>query len=141
MALDAQRLAEAYVDFCLGDSAPLVALMGNDFHDHVSGRGPEMWTVVAGWSEASLAERAVDLHGVGVTPDGRVMVWITMHGTHVGSAFPWMRGRPASGRRVSSGQLHVFRVDGDKIVEHWAVRDDLRMLEAIDGRDEPSPSV
>ena len=80
----------------------------------------------------SFDERTVGLEGVGVTDDGRIMVWMTMHGRHIGSAFPWMRGRPASGHRIAFAQLHVFRVEGGLIVEHWAVRDDLRVLEAID---------
>jgi hypothetical protein len=28
--------------------------------------------------------------------------------------------------------VHVFRRAGGRITEHWAVRDDLRVLEAID---------
>lgn len=43
-----------------------------------------------------------------------------------------MRGRPASGRTVSLRQVHVYRVTATQAVEHWAVRDDLRVLEAID---------
>ena len=31
-----------------------------------------------------------------------------------------------------SQQVHIFRLTGDTIVEHRAVRDDLRVLEAID---------
>ena len=61
-----------------------------------------------------------------------VLVWVTVTGTHVGSAFPWLGSRPASGRRVTWGQVHVFRLAMGKITEHWAVRDDLRVLGAID---------
>lgn len=43
-----------------------------------------------------------------------------------------MADRAPTHRRVAWAQFHVFRTVGDKIVEHWAVRDDLRVLEAID---------
>jgi hypothetical protein len=33
---------------------------------------------------------------------------------------------------VAWSQVHVFRVESDFIVEHWAVRGDLQLLEAID---------
>ena len=33
---------------------------------------------------------------------------------------------------VGDAQLHVFAVDGDRLTEHWAVRDDLRVIEAVD---------
>ena len=29
-------------------------------------------------------------------------------------------------------QLHVFAVEDGRLTEHWAVRDDLRLIEAID---------
>jgi hypothetical protein len=45
---------------------------------------------------------------------------------------PWLQARPASGRRVAWKQVHIFRLTGDTIVEYRAVRDDLRVLEAID---------
>lgn len=72
------------------------------------------------------------LHGSGTTDDGRIFVWVTVAGTHVGSAFPWLGDRPAGGRRVAWKQVHIFRTEADRIIEHWAVRDDLRVLEAID---------
>ena len=74
----------------------------------------------------------VDLHSVAADDHGRILIWITLHGTHIGSGFPWMAGRPATGTRVAWTQLHVFRIDDDRLMEHWAVRDDLRVLEAID---------
>ena len=54
---------------------------------------------------------------------------------HVGSGFPWLRGRPPSGRQVEWAQVHMFRVADGSLREHWAVRDDLRVLEAIDAEE------
>jgi predicted ester cyclase len=134
MSLEIHAVAEAFVAFTCGSGHRLRELLTDDVVDHVSGRtGKEIWDVVGGWLRASFADIEVELHAVGAADDGRVMIWITTHGTHVGSAFPWMRGRSPSGRRVAWSQVHVFRREAGHLVEHWAVRDDLRVLEAIDG--------
>lgn len=61
----------------------------------------------------------------------RVMVWYTQHGRHIGDGFPRLRGCTVTGAQVAWSQLHVFRVQDGKVVEHWAVRDDYGMLEQI----------
>jgi predicted ester cyclase len=131
--LDKSEVAGAYVDFMRGDGDRLLALVADDFFDNVSGqRGPGIWQTVADWLSISFSDVVVDLHSVTEDDDGRVLVWITFHGTHTGSGFPWMAGRSASGKRVAWAQLHVFRIDSDRLVEHWVVGDDLRVLETID---------
>jgi len=132
VVLDPDAVAAAYFDFMHGDFGVLKGLLSEDFYDNVSGRtGQDIFDVVALWLRESFTDLSVEHHGTGL--DGaRVMLWFTVHATHVGSAFPWLRGRPASGKRVAWAQLHVLRTEGECIVEHWAVRDDLRVLEAID---------
>lgn len=134
MSLPASAVADAFVEFTRGSGALLRELLADDCVDHVSGRtGREIWDVVSDWLRDSFDDIEVELHASGTAEGERVMIWMTTHATHVGSAFPWMGGRPASGRRVAWSQLHVFREKGGRLVEHWAVRDDLRVLEAIDG--------
>jgi steroid delta-isomerase-like uncharacterized protein len=38
---------------------------------------------------------------------------------------------PATGREVSTEQIHVFRIEGEKLVEHWAGRDDIGVLRQL----------
>ncbi|MFN8186230.1 MAG: ester cyclase [Gaiellales bacterium] len=57
----------------------------------------------------------------------KVTMRCTMSATH---ARPWL-GSPATGRSFTVEQIHVFRVDGDRIAEHWACRDDLGMLRQL----------
>ena len=64
-----------------------------------------------------------------------IVVWLVMRGTHVGSGFPWLGGRPRSDRKVEWAQVHMFRVADGRLREHWAVRDDLRVLETIDAEE------
>jgi len=72
------------------------------------------------------------LHGWGTLDDGRLAVWVTLHGRHVGRGMPWLGDRAPSGAQIAWSQLHVFAVEGDQLTEHWAVRDDLRVIEAVD---------
>lgn len=131
--LKASEVAGAYVDFMGGEGQRLLALVAENFLDNVSGqRGPDIWRTVATWLSTSFSDTVVDLHSVAEDEDGRILIWITFHGTHIGSSFPFMAGRPATGTRVAWAQFHVFRVDDDRLVEHWAVRDDLRVLQTID---------
>jgi predicted ester cyclase len=51
----------------------------------------------------------------------------TMVGTHEGELF----GIAPTGKRVTAQQSHWFRVADGKVAEHWAVRDDLGMMQQL----------
>ena len=68
----------------------------------------------------------------------RVVCKVTMTGTHLGEpiAMPgafggMLTGIPATGRKVEVLQFHSFRITGDQIAEHSAVRDDLGMCKQL----------
>ena len=131
--IEARQVAHAYARWIADGDRDFQAMMSRALHDHVSGRtGPETWDMVWSWIERSFEERRAELHGWGTLDDHRIAVWVTLHGKHIGSAMPWLAGRPPSGARIAWKQLHVFAVEGDRLTEHWAVRDDLRVIEAID---------
>ena len=52
---------------------------------------------------------------------------ITGHGTMTGS----FAGMPATGKQVSWGEVHISRFKDGKVVEHWAVIDQLGMLRQL----------
>jgi predicted ester cyclase len=56
-----------------------------------------------------------------VAEGDKVVNFIRWSGTDIGG----MAGRPATGRRFSTQRVHTFRVASGRIVEHWALRDDL----------------
>jgi predicted ester cyclase len=59
--------------------------------------------------------------------DDQVVAWVRMTGTMTGLLGP----ASASGRHVDFHHAHRFRLRDGLIVEHWAVRDDLRgMIQA-----------
>lgn len=131
--LEPQQVAQAYARWIADGEPDFQAMMSPDLLDHVSGqRGPETWDMVWGWIEASFEGRRAELHGWGTLDDGRLTVWVTLHGTHVGRGMPWLGDRAPSGAQIAWTQLHVFAVEGDHLTEHWAVRDDLRVIEAVD---------
>ena len=131
--LDSEQVAKAYARWIADGEPDFQALMSPDLRDHVSGgRGPGTWDAVWGWIERSFAERRAELHGWGTLEDGRIAVWVTLHGKHIGSAMPWLDDRPATGAQIAWKQLHVFASDGERLTDHWAVRDDLHVIEAID---------
>ncbi len=131
--LQAEHVAKAYARWIADGEPEFQGMMSPDLHDHVSGRsGPQTWDTVWGWIEKSFEERRAELHGWGTLDDGRIVVWVTLHGKHIGSAMPWLGDRPPSGALISWKQLHVFAVKDEHLTEHWAVRDDLHVIEAVD---------
>jgi predicted ester cyclase len=70
--------------------------------------------------------------------DGEVVVYrALLTGTHLGTPdMPFVQGGvfamvEPSGKSIEMMQMHWFRVYDGKIVEHWAVRDDLTMARQL----------
>ena len=70
--------------------------------------------------------------------DDRVVCKVTMTGTHLGQplALPeafggMLTGTAPTRRKVEVLQFHSFRIRGDEITEHAAVRDDLGMCKQL----------
>ena len=61
----------------------------------------------------------------------RVVCRVRVRGTQTGPLEMARFPLPATGREVSTEQIHVFRVSGGKIVEHWAGRDDIGMMRQL----------
>ena len=129
----AQALADGYIAYIATGDTSVMAMFSPEFYDNVSRtRGLEIFEIVGRWLDESLADRTAELHQVMHTDD-TVMVWYTAAGRHVGNGFPRLKGLPVSGNHVTWPQVHIFRFDGDLVVEHWAVRDDAAMLDAVKG--------
>lgn len=61
----------------------------------------------------------------------RVVCRVHLRGTQTGPFEMTRVSLPATGREVSTEQVHVFRVADGKLVEHWAGRDDIGMLRQL----------
>jgi predicted ester cyclase len=75
------------------------------------------------WLRAAFPDLHVDILDL-IAEGDRVMARIRMQGTQTGS-FGQM---PAAGRPSDAEHIHVFRLEAGRIVEHWAVRDDLKAM-------------
>jgi predicted ester cyclase len=55
----------------------------------------------------------------------------TLHGVHKASTMPLLSDAPVSGRPIRWTFIHIWRVADGMIVEHWACRDDMGLLEQL----------
>jgi predicted ester cyclase len=51
----------------------------------------------------------------------KVVARVTMHGRHLGEFL----GTAPTGKEFGAEQIHIWRIEDGKVIEHWSVRDDL----------------
>jgi predicted ester cyclase len=56
-----------------------------------------------------------------ISEGDKVVAWVTMHGHHVGEFI----GKQPTGEQFATKQIHIYRIEDGKVIEHWSVRDDL----------------
>ena len=57
----------------------------------------------------------------------KVVARITAKGTHKGE----FMGTPATNKQISMQEIHICRIAGGKIVEHWGLEDSLGMMQQL----------
>lgn len=67
-----------------------------------------------------------------VAEGDKVVLVATMTGTHRASILPFLGGIAPTGRRVEWNFIHVFRIAGGRIAEHWARRNDLEVIRGLE---------
>lgn len=110
------------------DLAP--QLLAPDFVDHEAAggnpHGPEGYVQTAKWIHTVVTD-ARWVEEDGIATEDRVVIRLRFSGRHTGE----LLGVPATGRTFSVLHIHVYRLVDGMIVEHWAVRDDLGMLQQL----------
>jgi predicted ester cyclase len=66
-----------------------------------------------------------------VAEGDKIVCRLTATGTHEGRLDFVKFQLPATGKRFRVTHIHVFRIAGGKVVEHWAERDDLGLLQQL----------
>jgi steroid delta-isomerase-like uncharacterized protein len=66
-----------------------------------------------------------------VAEGDKIVCRMTATGTHKGRLDFVKLQLPATGKSFRVTHIHVFRVAGGKVVEHWAERDDLGLLQQL----------
>ncbi len=104
------------------DLSYLDELVTDDFVDHGSPfplpPGPEGYRQILGFVTDVLQIR-YDVEDVIESAD-RVVLRATAHGVGVDA----VHGSGAAGRTYSMITAHIFRTEGDRLAEHWGIRDE-----------------
>jgi predicted ester cyclase len=132
MAAEANRaVVLRYVDEVWNrhDLDAIDGLVSPDYINHAAttdeyrdGGGKNIWE----WILSVFPDHRFDIEHIAADGD-TVAVLGTMVGTHEGD----LMGIAPTGTRVVARQSHWFRVEQGKLTEHWAVRDDLGMLQQL----------
>jgi predicted ester cyclase len=113
------------------DAAVLDDLIADDMVNHAAGpQGREGLRQILQTIEHDLGPVSFEQHHV--VADGELVVQhLTVHGTHRASTMPLLAGVPVSGRPAAWTFIHIWRVEAGMIVEHWACRDDMGLVEQL----------
>lgn len=117
------RLFEAIND---GNLSVVADLVTEDFVDHGSPvplpPGPTGYAQILGFVTRVLDVR-YEIADLFSTPD-RIVVRAVAHGHGVAA----VHGEAGAGKPYVMDTLHVYRTEGDRLAEHWGVRDELGVL-------------
>jgi predicted ester cyclase len=114
-----------------GDDSALDDLVAHDMVNHAAGpQGREGLRAILRTIDVDLGP--VSLEGHHLIGEGDLVAQhLTLHGRHRASTMPLLFDIPVSGRPASWDFIHIWRVSGGMIVEHWACRDDMGLREQL----------
>lgn len=122
-----------------GDLSCLDNAVTEDFIDHGSPfplpPGPEGYRQILTFVTQVLSIRYEVLDEFAT--EDRIVVRAVAHGTSVAP----VHGPEFAGRPYTMPTLHVYRTEGDRLAEHWGVRDELGVLQQIGALPKPSMPV
>lgn len=113
------------------DESALDDLVAIDMVNHAAGpQGREGLKVILRTIEVDLGPTRLEQHHLIVEGD-LVVQRVTLHGTHRASTMPLLADIPVTGRSAAWTFIHIWRVSDGMLVEHWACRDDMGLLEQL----------
>jgi lactoylglutathione lyase len=116
-----------------GDETALDDLVAADMVNHAAGpQGRAGLKLILRIIDNDLGPVALEQHHL-IGEADVVAQHLTLHGTHRASTMPLLADAPVSGRPAAWTFIHVWRVVDGQIVEHWACRDDMGLLEQLRG--------
>jgi lactoylglutathione lyase len=114
-----------------GDATALDDLVAEGMVNHAAGpQGREGLQAILRTLEHDLGPITVEPHHL-IGEGDLVAQHVTLHGTHRASTMPLLAGAVVSGRPAAWTFIHIWRVADGRIVEHWACRDDMGLLEQL----------
>jgi predicted ester cyclase len=134
-----ERAARAVLD-ALNDRQPerVRELVTAEFVDHgappgLVPPGPDGYIAVLRFLIDVLQLR-YEVHDV-VADGDKVAIRATAYGVHNTDYL----GVPATGRPYAMPTMHLYRGEGDRLAEHWGVRDELTVLQQVGAIPTPPP--
>jgi lactoylglutathione lyase len=114
-----------------GDDTALDDLIAADMLNHAAGpQGRDGLRRILQTIDHDLGPISFEQHHL--VADGELVVQhVTVRGTHRASTMPLLESTPVSERPASWRFIHIWRVVGGVIVEHWACRDDMGLVEQL----------
>jgi predicted ester cyclase len=113
-----------------GDATAL-DLVAADMVNHAAGpQGREGLKLILRTIDEDLGPVTVEQHHV-IGEGDLVAQHLTLRGVHRASTMPLLADAPISGRPTSWTFIHIWRVADGMIVEHWACRDDMGLLDQL----------
>jgi predicted ester cyclase len=114
-----------------GDDTVFDDLVGADMVNHAAGpQGREGLKRILRTIDNDLGPVSVEQHHL-IGEGDLVAQHLTLHGTHRASTMPLLADASVSGRQTAWTFIHIWRVADGIIVEHWACRDDMGLLEQL----------
>jgi predicted SnoaL-like aldol condensation-catalyzing enzyme len=113
-------------DLALADELVAADAINHEAPPGVPARGPESLKAAVTWLSAAFPDMHMAIDDV-IAEGDKVVLQTTMSGTHQGPFW----GIAPTGRRFAQHHVHVVRLADAKVVEHWAVRDDLGFLQQL----------
>jgi steroid delta-isomerase-like uncharacterized protein len=128
---DNKALVRRFIDeiFVKGSTQAVDELLADDFVGHTwpsTGHPKDDLKAAIGRTSKGLTDPRFlveDMIGEG----DQVVVRLTAEATQTGE----LMGMPASGKRYSIGEIHIFRVRDGKVVEHWHQFDQVKMMQQL----------
>ncbi len=116
-----------------GDDTVLDELVAEDMVNHAAGpQGRSGLAWILRTIDHDLGPVTVEQHHL--IGDGDIVAQhLTLRGTHRGSTMPLLADVPPSGRPIAWTFIHIWRVAEGLVVEHWACRDDMGLLDQVRG--------
>jgi predicted ester cyclase len=107
-----------------GDLDAAEELIHPDFINHEAPasnpQGPEGLRETVSWLRGLWGPMRFDIEDE-ICQGDKVVARVLLHGRHVGEFL----GKPPTGKEFAVEQIHIWRIEDDKVIEHWSVRDDL----------------
>jgi predicted ester cyclase len=114
-----------------GDETVLDDLVAADMVNHAAGpQGREGLKRILANIDHDLGPVTVEQHHL-FGEGSLVAQHLTLRGTHRASTMPLLSDVTVSARPVAWTFIHLWRVADGMIVEHWACRDDMGLLEQL----------